>query len=182
MRVVRCVEAAFDREAWQEVERLYAPDVFVESRRKVVGFDPVTLPAGEWAGEARRYREMFAVRRSNVVVAVRGERLALTRLEIGTADASPGSPKEEVLQLFGLDTEDRIALRMSFDVEDLDAAIAELDAVHARFEEQRPRPRQLENSATRVFARLYSNFANRDWNAVAETVAENSIPTIAGGW
>lgn len=100
--------------------------------------------------------------------------MALTRLEIGTADASPGSPKEEVLQLFGLDTEDRIALRMSFDVEDLDAAIAELDAVHARFEEQRPRPRQLENSATRVFARLYSNFANRDWNAVAETVAENS--------
>ena len=59
---------------------------------------------------------------------MRGERLAVFRLEVGTADPSPGAPHDEMLQLIGLDEEGRIALEVSFDVEDVDAAIAELDA------------------------------------------------------
>ncbi|WP_269203964.1 BTAD domain-containing putative transcriptional regulator [Mycobacterium colombiense] len=173
VRAVRRLEAAFDREAWQEVEQLYAPDVFVESRRKVVGFNPVNLPASEWAREAERYHAMSAVRHRNVVVAVRGERLALTRLEIGIADVSPGSPQEEVLQLFGLDTEDRIALRMSFDVEDMDAAIAELDAAYSRFGMEQPAARQLGNAATRAYERLHAHFKARDWGAISELLTDD---------
>ena len=45
-------EAAFDREAWDEVEQLFAPDVSVESRRKIVGFTRIDLPSGEWPREA----------------------------------------------------------------------------------------------------------------------------------
>ena len=37
-----------------------------------------------------------------------------------------------MLQLYGLDEEGRIALQVWFDIEDIDAAIAELDAAHAR--------------------------------------------------
>ena len=42
------LDAAVDREAWDEVEQLFAPDVSVESRRKIVGFTRIDLPSGEW--------------------------------------------------------------------------------------------------------------------------------------
>ena len=71
----------------------------------------------------------------HAVIAVRGERLALTRLEVGTADVSPGAPHDELLQLSASTRTGRIALQVWFDIEDIDAAIAELDAAHARFEE-----------------------------------------------
>ena len=82
------------------------------------------------------------VRYRHTAVAVRGERLALTRLEIGTADVSPGAPQDEMLQVVGLDEDGRIALQVWFDVEDIDAAIAELDAAHARFEGGTPSARR----------------------------------------
>ena len=81
--------------------------------------------------------------------------------------------QDELLQLFGLDEDGRIALQVWFDVEDMDAAIAELDAVHARFEEERPPARRLENAASRVFEANRSHFAARDWDAMAEIVADN---------
>ena len=53
--------------------------------------------------------------------------------------------------LYGVDEEGRIALQVWFDLEDMDAAIAELDAVHARFEEERLTARRLENAASRFY-------------------------------
>ena len=58
-----------------------------------------------------------------------------------------------MLQLIGLDEEGRIALQVWFDVEDIDAAIAELDAAHARFEES-ILERRLENAASRADDRV----------------------------
>ena len=84
-----------------------------------------------------------------MVVAVRGERLALDPTGNGHCRREPGAPQDEMLQLVGLDEDGRIALQVWFDVEDIDAAIAELDAAHARFEEQRPRA-PLENAASRA--------------------------------
>ena len=60
-----------------------------------------------------------------------------------------------------------------FDIEDIDAAMAELDAAHARFEDERPQARRLENAASRVFENEWSHFAARDWDALAELVADN---------
>ena len=107
------------------------------------------------------------------MVAVRGERLALIRFQIGPADTSPGAPQEEILHLYGLDVEGRIALHVAFDADDLDAAMAELDAVHARFEEERSEPRRVENAATRVFERVWSYFAVGDWDALGEAVSDS---------
>jgi tetratricopeptide (TPR) repeat protein len=149
IRVIRTLEAAFDREAWGEVEQLYAPDVFIESRRKIVGFKQFDLPSGKWSHQLGRFIEMGWVRHRNDVVAVRGERLALTRLELGSADVSPGAPQVEVLQLFGVDDAGRIVLQVSFDVDDIDAAMAELDAAHARVGDQ-PSLARLENAASRT--------------------------------
>ncbi len=47
--------------------------------------------------------------------------------------------------LYGVDEEGRVALQIWFDLEDMDAAIAELDAVHARFEKARRKVRHLDN-------------------------------------
>ena len=104
---------------------------------------------------------------------MRGERLALTRLVVGTADVSPGAPHDELLQLYGIDEEGRIALQVLFDIEDMDAALAELDAQHARFEEERPQARRLENAATGVYERLHAYFAARDWDAITEILNED---------
>ena len=53
-----------------------------------------------------------------------------------------------------------------FDETDLDAAIA-------RFEELHPTTRRLGNTASRVFENEWSHFAARDWDALAELVADN---------
>lgn len=173
VRAIRQIDAAYDREAWDEIGQHVAAVVTCESRRKIVGLGRHDLPYNEWECEARRLRELLApVRYHHVVVAVRGERLALTRLEVGPADQSPGAPRDEWLQLYGLDQEGRIALQLWFDLEDMDAALAELDATQARFETEHPRAR-LENAATRVYERFWSHFAARDWAAVGTIVSES---------
>ncbi|HXZ15769.1 MAG TPA: hypothetical protein VEH77_07345, partial [Roseiarcus sp.] len=173
MRVGKRVLDAVAREAWDEFEQLFAPEVFVESRRKIVGFTQIELKSPEWRQENRRILETGGIRPSQVVMAVRGERLALARLVLGTADVSPGAPRDELLQLYGIDEEGRIALHVFFDVDDLDAALAELDAAHARSEAVRPQARRLENAASRVFERVLSHLAARNWDVVADTVADS---------
>src|SRR5271166_2141264 len=139
-----------------------------------VGYPRVDLPASEWARDGRSYREIGPMRHRHVVVAVRGERLARFRLEVGTAEVGPGAPQDEMLELFGLDKDGRIALQVFFDSVDVDAAVAELDAAHAGFEEEVHRQaRRLENAASQAYERLQPCFASRDWDAMAEILADD---------
>lgn len=166
-RVGERVLAAIHREDWDELELLFAPEASIESRRKIVG----NTLASDWVRHAVRHDlETDAMRIDHVTIAARGERLALSRLMVATGDATPGAPPDEFLQLYAIDQEGRVALQIWFDVEDIDAAIAELDAAHARFEET-PQVRQLTNAATRAYERFWSYFAARDWNAVAAIVS-----------
>jgi class 3 adenylate cyclase len=162
-RVAKRAMAAINREALEEAEQLWAPDVLLESRRKIVGFTTADLPPGEWY--ARRVLQVGGVRVSQVVIAIRGERLALTRTAISTTDASPGAARDEFLRVFGIDKEGRIALEVWFDVDDMDAALAELDAAYARFGEQRPRT-PLENAASRAEDQLHGLFAESRWDEI----------------
>ena len=122
----------------------------------------------------KKYRDLLAgVRYRHVVVAVRGERLALTRLVVGPDDRSAGAPRDELLQLYGLDQEGRLALQDWYDPEDIDAALAELDAAHARLEAERPRT-LLENAASHLDARFNAVFGERRWDEVAAILAEDT--------
>ena len=159
-RKIRRVTAAIARGEWDELEQLFATHL-VESRRKIVGFTRDDLSVSE----LRRMVENHAMRLRSAIIAVRGERLALTRLEIGTDDVSPGAPHDEMLQLIGLDESGRVALEVFFDIEDIDAAMAELDAAHARFEQERPRS-PLENAASRADDRFNALFADRRWGEI----------------
>nr|WP_193791131.1 BTAD domain-containing putative transcriptional regulator [Mycobacterium paraense] len=165
--------AALDRRALDEIEHLYSPHALIESRRKIVGFTQIDLPSDF----ARANRPIFeaGLRVNQAVVAVRGGRLALSRMRVQSADASPGGPYDEFLSLYGIDEEGRFSLQVWFDVEDLDAALAELDAAHARFEDQHPPAHRVENAAARVFEHVWSHFAAHDWDALADTVADNYV-------
>ncbi|WP_082952862.1 BTAD domain-containing putative transcriptional regulator [Mycobacterium sp. 852002-10029_SCH5224772] len=167
------VTSAINHEAWDEFEKLFAPDGFIESRRKVVGFGQIDVPSGEFPQLNRRVLEKVPMRVNQTAIAVRGERLALARLVIGAVDVSPGAPHDEFLLLYGIDDDGQISLQVWFDVEDLDAAMAELDAIHAKFEAAHPHSRTLDNAATRAFERFWSYFAARDWDAVGAIVSES---------
>ena len=91
----------------------------------------------------------------------------------------PRRAEDEFLQVFGIDEEGRIALQIWFDLEDMDAALAELDALHARFEEERSQARRLENAASaqtpnielddecvRAIGRLWDAFDREAWDEV----------------
>nr|WP_208863287.1 BTAD domain-containing putative transcriptional regulator [Mycolicibacter icosiumassiliensis] len=166
------VMAAIERKAWDEFERMFLPDGFIESRRKIVGFLPNETTAGEVMHHTRQDLESGAIRIERFVTAVRGTRLALARTCISTPGGGPGAPADELLQLYGIDQQGRIALQVWFDVEDLDAAIAELDALHARFEEERV-PARLENAASQLYERFKVCFATRDWSAITEMLADD---------
>ena len=152
VRVGERVMTAFHRQDWDELERLFAPEASIESRRKVVG---LTLSSDAVRRAMRREIESGTLRVSHVMVAARGERLALSRLITSTADSSLGAPQDELLQVFAIDEQGRVALQIWFDAEDMDAAMAELDALHARFEEERFKARRLENAASQAVAALH---------------------------
>lgn len=165
--------AAVDAEAWDEFEWLFTPDGTVESRRKLVGFGGNEFRQSEVAHQTRCDLENGIMRATEVIVAVRGERLALARVSIGTVDESPGAPQDEFLQLYGVDEEGRIALQIWFDLDDIDAALAELDALHVQFEEERPQVSRLENAASRVYQDIIASYVIRDWGAIRNILAEN---------
>lgn len=174
VRTIRLLDATYDAEAWDDIERQVAAIVNCESRRKIVGAGPEDRPSNEWVLEARHYRQMLApVRYCHEILAVRGEHLALTHLEVGTADISPGAPRDEFLQLYGIDAEGRLCLLVWFDLGDMEAALAELDAVYAQFETPQPRP-PLQNAATRLIERFLTCLSARDWPAIAKMHAEDS--------
>ena len=172
VRVGERVMAAVHRRAWDEFEQLFATDVSIESRRKVVG---LTLLSDAVRRGLRRELETGNIRIDHVMVAARGDRLALSRLITTSLDGSPGPPRDELLQLYAINEEGRVATQVWFDVEDLDAALAELDALHARIEGQQPKTRRLENAASRIIKRLLACFAARDWADFAEILADDIL-------
>ncbi len=185
MQVGRRLVAAVNREAWDEVEHLLAPTVYVENRRKIVGFAEIEVSASKWSRDMARYFDAGLVKYRHTVVALRGDRLALVRLEAMTADSSPGAPRDDFLQMFKLDDEDRVERQVSFDVGDIDAAIAELDAAHSILQEATQASR-LENTATRASDRHGKAFLSQDWTAVAALLSpdfyiDDRRPTVNAG-
>lgn len=171
VRTLRRMEALIGRGDWDEFFGMYSPDVVVESRRKIVGFTTDDIPSGDWPRETKRLLEVGGSHHIEPI-AVRGERLALTRLQLGTPDVSPGAPIDESLLLIGLDRAGKVALQLSFEIGDAEAALAELDATYDRFQEQQP-PTCLDNAANRVIQHYLSHFATRDWDVMAAALADD---------
>ena len=174
VQVGRQMVDAVNRQAWDVVEQLLAPEVELESHRKIVGFAPYSLPATVWREAMERYFELGITRCRQTFISARGDRLALAKLSMATEDASAGSPRDEFLQVAVLDREGRIALQIWFDVDDADAAMAELEARHAQLESDQRRT-ALGNAATRADDRLIELFGDNRLDAVDALFTEDTV-------
>ena len=61
-------------------------------------------------------------------MAIRGERLALMRIGLSDRDVEPQAFSTEVLAIGEIDADERIVASVTFDLDEIDAAFAELDA------------------------------------------------------
>ena len=110
---------------WQAVTHITAEDVSVDDRRRVVN-------AGILHGRDANIKDAQATVGVGFtmtmlgVLATRGERLALTGIRVSGPD--PEVIQNDALQIMEIDAEERVAGVVIFDLEDFDAAIAELDA------------------------------------------------------
>ncbi len=118
--------AYFGTHNWAAIAEILADDSFVDDRRRVVN-------AGFWDGRDVVIANMRALEEgganiTSTVVATRGERLALIHICSANRDQRQGEFGVEMLGIAEIDTDERIAAHVLFDVDDIDAAFAELDA------------------------------------------------------
>jgi class 3 adenylate cyclase len=169
------VMAAVASEAWGEFDRLFAPDISIESRRKVIGFKKTDVPSNEIMRQTWGDLRAGTIRVSHVVIAVRGEHLALAHITLGTADSSPGAPRDEFLQLYGVDDDGRVNLQIWFDLDDMDAATAELDQIHAQLQDAHRLEQRFDDTLTTAAQNFSTFFAAQDWVAMAGLFADDPI-------
>ncbi len=110
---------------WNTVTRISAENVAVEDRRRVVN---AGILHGRDAAikDARATVDVGFTMTMLDVLAIRGTRLALTGVRVSGRD--PQTVQNDALQVIEIDTEERVAGVVVFDLDEMDAAIAELDA------------------------------------------------------
>ncbi len=112
---------------WDAMAEMIADDVCDDDRRRVVSGG---IQRGRDA-QIANLRAVVDVGVKNielVVIATRGERLALTRARVSGGDQQDEAFGLEMLSIIEIDTDDRFAAAISFDLDDMEAAFAELDA------------------------------------------------------
>jgi hypothetical protein len=120
-------EQYFAARDWDAMANLMTDDICIEDRRRVVN-------AGLRRGRDLEIANMRVIADLGVreatssVIATRGERLALSRNRFVGRDQRPEAFSSEALCIIEIDADGRIVARLSFGVDGVDAAFAELDA------------------------------------------------------
>jgi hypothetical protein len=125
-RIFQHYNARFLARDWDGMAEMLADDVYCDDRRRVVSSG---IQRGRLAQTASmRAAADFGVRNAeSSVVATRGDRLALMRTRV-SGDQRQDAFGLEMLTVFEIDGEDRGLAGVLFDLEDMDAAFADLDA------------------------------------------------------
>ena len=111
---------------WDALAQDFAEDYCLDDRRRVVN---AGVMHGQDAGvETTRVAAELGLltNTTSTIIASRGERLTLERFHASGADHE--SIQNEALNIVEIDADERIAAVIMFDVDDIDAAFAELDA------------------------------------------------------
>ena len=141
---------------WDGILAMISPAMRMDDRRRImrleIGYD-------EFVVQFRMLFDQPASRWQEQLLATRGERLSLTRTRFEAEVADGGGPLavEDHFSLAEIDAEGRIIAFVTFDLDDEDAAYAELDA---RFEAD---PDALH---ARVASDSPARSCDRDWDAV----------------
>ena len=155
-RAVDAFALAWRARDWDGVAATFVPSHRMDDRRKLVRLE---LSGERYVASLRR---VFAAnsRWQFELLATRGERLALFRVEIASEVGDGGASLGELLWLVEVDADGRRVLLVAFDPEDLDAAGTELDDRYAAGEAAYDRRAVV----TRAFVEV---FAARAWSTMA---------------
>jgi hypothetical protein len=112
---------------WDAIAEILADDFFSEDRRPVVGAG-IRHGRDVEIASIRAGADLGGTNMTSPVIATRGARLILTRTQHSGRDQAPEAFRIDVLAIVEIDADNRIAARIVFDPDDLDTALAELDA------------------------------------------------------
>ena len=147
--------ACFAAGDWDAIAEIMAEDFSHDDRRPVVGAG-VQLGRDAYIVDMRAVAELWNTNLESTVVAIRGERLVLMRNRLSVRDEEPDAFSTEVLAVSEIDADERGVAVVTFDVDDIDAALAELDA---RYLAGEAAPHAHTWS---VIARIYAGFNRRE--------------------
>ena len=112
---------------WDAMTEILAEEFSIDDRRRVVNIGIRNGPDVEIAN-MRAAAEVGAKAMTFVVIATRGKRLALSRIRAWGPDQRPEAFHTDALGIVEINADNRIAARVAFDLDDIDAAFEELDA------------------------------------------------------
>ena len=126
-RTVARFQECFAARDWNSIAQILAEDVLAVDRRPVMDAgmrDSRDINLGDW----RAVAEVGFTNITSTVLATRGERLVLGRFLISTDDQRTEAFHNDVLGICEINADNRLTACIMFDLDDRDAAFAELDA------------------------------------------------------
>ena len=112
---------------WDAMAEMLADNFSRDDRRRVVGAG-VRDGRVAWLEDMRATGDLWSANVTTTVIATRGGRLVLMRGCFSHRDQAPDTFLTEFLSLAEIDADERIVALVIFDPDDIDAAVAELDA------------------------------------------------------
>jgi hypothetical protein len=119
--------ARFSAADWDAMAQMLADNFSRDDRRRVVGAGSRS-GRDAWLRDMRATADLWSANVTTTVMATRGGRLALMRGHFSHRDQAPEAFRTELLNVAEIDADERIVALVMFDADDIDAAVAELDA------------------------------------------------------
>ena len=119
-------QACFAAQDWDALAEMMSAGFAIEDRRRVVNMGNLQGRDAELGVHAYGTAESGNVK--STVIATRAQRLALNQYRFSGRDQRPDAFRIEMLAVVEIDADERMATVVVFDLDDIDAAIAELDA------------------------------------------------------
>ena len=181
-RLENAATRAYDRQRahflagdWDALAEMIAHDHYGDDRRRVVN-DEIRRGRDAEMASLRAIADLGVTDLTVVAIAIRGDRLALTRMRGATS--GPSWVHTELLRLVEIDEDERISARVVFDLEDIDEAIAELDARYLAGEAA------AHAQTWSVIAGVYATFNRREFPAMTTdwvSIDHRPVVSVAAG-
>ena len=120
-------QACFSARDWVAMAELLADDIVADDRRRIVNAG-VRQGRDVHVADSRTAAEVGAEKATSSFIATRGKRLALARIHSFNRGFRADEESAEVVGIVEIDTNNKIAAIVLFDLDDIDAAFSELDA------------------------------------------------------
>ena len=136
-RVDHRLFALFVERRWEEMGALYADDILLDDRRQ--GLRRVSTDRATQVDNVRAIADLGVADVTQTPLALRGDRLCLSHVRYEIGDSRPVAFVVETLAITEVDTAGVMVARVVFDVDDFEAAVAELDCSLRRRRRSGPR-------------------------------------------